>query len=104
MWDMERCIFCRKCEHNCPTEAIITNREAKTQTVIRNRCIACNTCVEVCPTHTISMIVDYSPPDTAPLIHVFDANLPRWQYRVEHLPRYGGHKALPEGTSDSKTL
>lgn len=50
LWDMGKCIFCRRCERACPTTAISTDKEAKTQTVVRNRCIACNTCVEVCPT------------------------------------------------------
>ena len=35
---MSKCIFCRKCERSCPTNAITTNKEAKTQTVVRNRC------------------------------------------------------------------
>jgi formate hydrogenlyase subunit 6/NADH:ubiquinone oxidoreductase subunit I len=96
MYDMAKCIFCRKCERSCPTNAIITNKEAKTQTVIRNRCIACNTCVEVCPTHTISMAEEYSKPDTAPLVHVFSVDLPKHQYRVEHLPRYNGRKEPPD--------
>jgi ech hydrogenase subunit F len=90
LWDMSKCIFCRRCERSCPTSAITTNKESKTQTVIRNRCLACNVCVEVCPTHTISMSEEYSPPDMAPLVHVFSTDLPDRQYRVEHLPRGGG--------------
>lgn len=90
LWDMEKCIFCRRCERSCPTTAIITDKEAKTQTVIRNRCIACNTCVEVCPTQTISMMPDYSTPDLAPSVHVFSVDLPKHQYREEHLPRGEG--------------
>ena len=90
LWDMSRCIFCRRCERSCPTIAIITDKEAKTQTIIRNRCIACNTCVEVCPTQTISMVPEYSAPDTAPTVHVFSVDLPAHQYRVEHLPRGEG--------------
>jgi formate hydrogenlyase subunit 6/NADH:ubiquinone oxidoreductase subunit I len=92
LYDMEKCIFCRKCERSCPTNAIITNKDAKTQTVVRHRCIACNTCVEVCPTQTISMSEEYSKPDTAPTINVFSVDLPKNEYRVEHLPRYEGHK------------
>ena len=94
LYDMSKCIFCRKCERSCPGEAIITNKEAKTQTVIRHRCIQCNTCVEVCPTHTISMVPEYSKPDTAPLVHVFSVDLPANEYRVEHQPRHEG-RALP---------
>ena len=90
LYNMEKCIFCRKCERSCPTSAIITNKDAKTQTVIRHRCIACNTCVEVCPTQTISMVQEYSKPDTAPTVNVFSVDLPKHEYRVEHLPRYEG--------------
>ena len=68
LYDMSRCIFCRKCERSCPTVAIITDRDAKTETVIRHRCIGCNTCVEVCPTETITMVQEYSRPDTAPTV------------------------------------
>lgn len=92
MWDMEKCIFCRRCERSCPTSAITTNKEAKTQRVVRNRCIACNVCVEVCPTQTLSMVPEYSKPDVAPVAHVFAVDLPRHEFRVEHLPRYGGKK------------
>lgn len=92
LYDMSKCIFCRKCEKSCPTSAIITNKDAKTQTIIRHRCIACNTCVEVCPTQTISMAEEYSKPDTAPTVHVFSVDLPRHEYRVEHLPRYEGRE------------
>lgn len=92
LYDMSKCIFCRKCERSCPTSAITTNKDAKTQTVIRHRCIACNTCVEVCPTQTISMSEEYSKPDTAPTVHVFSVDLPRHEYRVEHLPRSEGHE------------
>jgi ech hydrogenase subunit F len=95
MWDMSKCIFCRKCERNCPTNAIRTDKEHKTQTVVRNRCIACNTCVEVCPTQTISMSPDYSRPDIAPVAHTFSVDLPRHEYQVSYLPRHGGKKEAP---------
>ena len=96
LYDMSKCIFCRKCERSCPTNAITTNKEAKTQTVVRNRCIACDTCVEVCPTQTITMAEEYSKPDIAPVVHIFSVDLPRHEYRVKHLPRYGGRKEPPE--------
>lgn len=93
LYDMEKCIYCRRCEKACPTNAITTDKEAKVQRVVRNRCIACNVCVEVCPTKTITMAVDYSRPETAPVVHVFSADLPRHQYHVEHLPRHDGKGA-----------
>jgi ech hydrogenase subunit F len=90
LYDMSKCIFCRRCERSCPTTAITTNKEAKTQTVVRNRCLACNTCVEVCPTQTITMVEEYSRPDLAPVVHVFSVDLPRHEYRTEHLPKRDG--------------
>jgi ech hydrogenase subunit F len=94
VWEMSKCIFCKRCERFCPTSAIKTDKENKTQTVVRNRCITCNTCVEVCPTQTISMETVYTKPDTAPVVHVYSAYLPDFEYVVEHLPKYGGKKEL----------
>jgi ech hydrogenase subunit F len=91
LYDMSKCIFCRRCERSCPTNAITTDKEAKTQTVVRNRCLACNTCVEVCPTQTISMVEEYSRPDLAPVVHVFSVDQPRHEYRTEHLPKKSGN-------------
>jgi formate hydrogenlyase subunit 6/NADH:ubiquinone oxidoreductase subunit I len=84
-WDMKKCIWCRLCEKNCPTHAITTDKEGKTQTVIRNRCIACGRCVEVCPTQTIYMKEVYSKPAEVPEIHVYGLEMKQWEYRVERL-------------------
>jgi len=92
LFDISKCIFCRKCEKGCPTNAIITDKEAKTQTVVRHRCIACNTCVEACPTQAIIMAKEYSRPDTAPTVHVFSADLPKHEYRAERLPGHEGRR------------
>jgi len=100
MWEMSKCIYCRRCERVCPTNAISTNKEAKSQTIVRNRCITCNACVEVCPTQTISMVADYSKPDLAPTVHIFSANLPDYNFRVEHLPRGSGSRRPDEVTND----
>lgn len=102
MWDMQKCIWCRKCERSCPTKAITTDKEAKTQTVVRNRCIACNTCVEVCPTETVAMFPEYSKPDTAPVAHVFQVGMPKYEYRVEYLPRYEGRPAAPDRRGEDR--
>ncbi len=86
MWDMSRCIWCRRCEMSCPTSAIRTNPKEKTQSVTRTRCIACRTCVEVCPTTTITMMPDYSKPSAGIEVHVFSLDLPKQEYRVHLYP------------------
>ncbi|WP_019178476.1 4Fe-4S dicluster domain-containing protein [Methanomassiliicoccus luminyensis] len=102
VWDMQKCIWCRKCERSCPSRAITTDKEAKTQTIVRHRCIGCNTCVEVCPTQTITMLPDYSKPDTAPVVHVFWVGMPKHEYRVEHLPRQEGRPAVQSLPDEDK--
>lgn len=51
--DQKKCIACRLCEINCPTGAIIVNKEKKIAVVDRNLCILCGLCAEVCPVNVI---------------------------------------------------
>ncbi len=85
MWDMDKCIWCRRCEKSCPANAIRTDPKIS-QRIIRVRCIACNTCVEVCPTATISMISEYTKPSEDIEVHVFKFGMPRWEYEVHRYP------------------
>ena len=50
------CIFCKKCEEACPSEAISNN--GKWMIVDRDTCIGCGTCVENCPTEVIYLDMD----------------------------------------------
>jgi formate hydrogenlyase subunit 6/NADH:ubiquinone oxidoreductase subunit I len=84
-WKMEDCIFCMMCEKNCPTLAIATDKEAKTQSVARNRCMACARCVEVCPKKCIRMVSEYSEPVTVPEVHIYAVGMKTWEYKVERL-------------------
>jgi formate hydrogenlyase subunit 6/NADH:ubiquinone oxidoreductase subunit I len=86
VWDIQKCIWCRLCEKNCPTLAITTNKERKTQTIARARCIACRTCVDVCPTNTISMEPKYSEAVYLREMHVYDLALKPFEYRVIQIP------------------
>ena len=86
VWDLQKCIWCRLCEKNCPTLAITTDKEHRTQTIVRARCIACGTCVDVCPTNTISMEPKYSEAVYLREAHVYDPALRPFEHRVIQLP------------------
>jgi formate hydrogenlyase subunit 6/NADH:ubiquinone oxidoreductase subunit I len=86
VWDMQRCIWCRMCEKNCPTKAIVTDKERKTQTITRVRCIACRTCVDVCPVNIIKMESVYSKPGPEREVHVYGVDMAPFEYRVERMP------------------
>ncbi|MCE5297142.1 MAG: 4Fe-4S dicluster domain-containing protein [Euryarchaeota archaeon] len=86
VWDMERCIWCRLCEKNCPTKAIVTDKAAKTQTITRVRCIQCRTCVDVCPTNTIAMEPVYSEPGPAREVHTYAVGMKKGEYTVGLMP------------------
>jgi ech hydrogenase subunit F len=84
-WDMSECIFCFLCQKNCPTKAITTDKNAQTQSVVRNRCIACSRCVDVCPKHCIYMREAYSKPGELPEIHVYRMGMEKFAYEVKSL-------------------
>jgi formate hydrogenlyase subunit 6/NADH:ubiquinone oxidoreductase subunit I len=86
VWDMQKCIYCRLCEKNCPTKAITTDKEHKTQTIVRARCIACRTCVDVCPTNTITMEPKYSAAVYLREKHVYGLDMKPFEYQVIQLP------------------
>jgi ech hydrogenase subunit F len=85
-WDMQKCIWCRLCEKNCPTLAIVTDKEHKTQTIVRARCIACRTCVDVCPTNTITMEPEYSEAVYLREKHIYRLDLKPFEHEVVQIP------------------
>lgn len=74
MWDMDKCIFCRLCERNCPTGAITTVKN-ESQSVERFKCIVCGECVRVCPTQTIYMISQFTHPAESKEVQIFRAKV-----------------------------
>lgn len=82
-WNMEDCIFCMLCQKNCPTVAIATDKDAKTQSITRNRCMACARCVEVCPKKCIRMVPGYSEPVPVPEVHVYAVGMKQWEFKSE---------------------
>jgi formate hydrogenlyase subunit 6/NADH:ubiquinone oxidoreductase subunit I len=95
VWDMQKCIYCRLCEKNCPTKAITTDKAGKTQSIKRLRCIQCRTCVDVCPTNTISMLTEYAKPVAHKEVHVYGADMKPFEYRVERLDEKKEEKKNP---------
>ena len=86
VWELHKCIWCRLCEKNCPTLAIVTDKEHKTQSIVRARCLACRTCVDVCPTKTITMQPKYSDAVYLREKHVYGLDLKPFEYRIIQMP------------------
>ncbi len=59
--DIERCIFCRLCEKNCPTKALAVSKEKNEWEIDSLKCCLCRRCVEVCPVKCLSMENVYFP-------------------------------------------
>ena len=86
VWNMQKCIWCRLCEKNCPTRAITTDKEHRTQTIVRARCMACRNCVDICPTNTITMEPGYSEAVYLREKHVYALELEPFEYKVIQIP------------------
>lgn len=59
--EIERCIFCRLCEKNCPTKALAVSKEKNEWEIDSLKCCLCRRCVEVCPVKCLSMDNVYFP-------------------------------------------
>ena len=60
--EIERCIFCRLCEKNCPTKALAVSKEKNEWEIDSLKCCQCRRCVEVCPVKCLSMDNVYFSP------------------------------------------
>jgi formate hydrogenlyase subunit 6/NADH:ubiquinone oxidoreductase subunit I len=50
---IDKCIFCKRCENVCPTEAIKVDRERRIVTINFAECIFCGECIKACPKNAI---------------------------------------------------
>jgi len=57
--DQKKCISCRLCEINCPTGAIVVDKQKGYSVVDRSKCILCGLCADVCPVNIIWFSNDY---------------------------------------------
>ena len=53
--EAEKCLFCGKCEHNCPAGAISIDRRNRTWTIDREKCITCGVCADGCPARCLTL-------------------------------------------------
>jgi len=60
--EIERCIFCRLCEKNCPTKALAVSKEKNEWEIDSLKCCLCKRCVEVCPVKCLIMDNVYFSP------------------------------------------
>ncbi len=47
-FDYAKCTYCGRCAKQCPTAAIVVDRQAKTHELIAERCIGCGLCAATC--------------------------------------------------------
>ena len=52
---IEKCLFCGRCEHSCPMQAITIDRKTRQWTIDREKCVACGVCAENCPAKCLTM-------------------------------------------------
>ena len=52
---IEKCLFCGRCEHSCPMQAITIDRKTRKWTIDREKCVACGVCAENCPAKCLTM-------------------------------------------------
>ena len=52
---IEKCLFCGRCEHSCPMQAITIDRKTRKWTIDREKCVACSVCAENCPAKCLTM-------------------------------------------------
>jgi formate hydrogenlyase subunit 6/NADH:ubiquinone oxidoreductase subunit I len=58
--EFDKCIYCGMCQRRCPTDAILTDRTAKTWQIDHMKCIYCGNCVEVCPKKCLFLANKYA--------------------------------------------
>ena len=70
--DETSCILCGICQKRCPTNAITVDRAARTWEIQRMQCVQCSSCVDNCPKKCLTMLPEYTTPDTTKVVNTFN--------------------------------
>lgn len=54
-YEKEKCIYCGACMRNCPSRAIIVEKEKKLWELDLGKCLFCGECERVCPVKCIHL-------------------------------------------------
>ena len=84
--EIEKCLFCGKCEHNCPGEAITLDRKNRTWTIDREKCITCGVCVDDCPVHCLTLRDTWEEGETKELHTTYQGKVLTRRPRVRPAP------------------
>lgn len=73
---IEKCLFCGKCTHVCPAEAITIDRRARTWTIDREKCITCGACEGDCPAHCLTLADSWEEGETKAMQTTYQGKVP----------------------------
>ena len=74
--DIEKCLFCGRCEHSCPMQAITIDRKTRKWTIDREKCVACGVCAENCPAKCLTMKEEWEEGEDKALVLTLTGKAP----------------------------
>ena len=73
---IEKCLFCGRCEHSCPMQAITIDRKTRKWTIDREKCVACGVCAENCPAKCLAMKEEWEEGEDKALVLTLTGKAP----------------------------
>lgn len=73
---IEKCLFCGRCEHSCPMQAITIDRKTRQWTIDREKCVACGVCAENCPAKCLTMKEEWEEGEDKALVLTLTGKAP----------------------------
>ena len=73
---IEKCLFCGRCEHSCPMQAITIDRKTRQWTIDREKCVACGVCAENCPAKCLTMKEEWEDGEDKALVMTLTGKAP----------------------------